>query len=217
MAFNKRDFRKDKPKPLRVRRVCTLKYLQFLKGRTMKSTKMNERRTAKVSLRKTVFLVTAVLVIWAGSAAAQQSLRDIAKEYGCDWLVGRWTATTDDGTEIQLVYKWELDGHLITVDLKMGEYASRGMIFYVPGEEKATAVSVDNRGGRSKGTWEAQDGKLVSKSERVDAEGNVQKSATVYSKVDAKTIKIALYGLDQDGELNDESWFTMDFKRKAGK
>ena len=183
----------------------------------MKSTKMNERRTAKVSLRKTVFLVTAVLVIWAGSAAAQQSLRDIAKEYGCDWLVGRWTATTDDGTEIQLVYKWELDGHLITVDLKMGEYASRGMIFYVPGEEKATAVSVDNRGGRSKGTWEAQDGKFVSKSECVDAEGNVQKSATVYSKVDAKTIKIALYGLDQDGELNDESWFTMDFKRKAGK
>jgi len=91
------------------------------------------------------------------------------------------------------------------------------MIFYVPGEVKATAVSVDNRGGRSKGTWEVQDGKLVSKSEHVDAEGNVRKSAAVYSKVDAKTIKIALYGLDQDGELNDEPWFTMDFKRKTGK
>ena len=185
----------------------------------MKSAKVNERRTAKVnvSLGKTVFLVTAILIIWSGSAVAQQSLRDIAKEYGCDWLVGQWTATTDDGIEIQLVYKWELDGHLVTVDLKMGEYASRGMIFYVPGEVKATAVSVDNRGGRSKGTWEAQDDKLVSKNERVDAEGNVQKSATIFSKVDAKTIKIALYGLDQNGELNDEPWFTMDFKRKAGK
>ena len=180
---------------------------------------MNERKTAKakVSLGKTVFLVTAILIIWSGSAVAQQSLRDVAKEYGSDWLAGRWTVTTDDGTTILLVYKWELDGHLMTADFKMGEYASRGMIFYVPGEEKATQVSVDNRGGRSKGTWEAQDGKLVSKSERVDAEGNVQKSAAVYSKVDAKTIKIALYGLDQDGELNDEPWFTMDFKRKAGK
>ncbi len=180
---------------------------------------MNERKTAKarVSLGKTVFLVTAILIIWSGSAAAQQSLRDVAKEYGSDWLAGRWTATTDDGTTILLVYKWELDGHLMTADFKMGEYASRGMIFYVPGEEKATQVSVDNRGGRTKGTWEAQDGKLVSKSERVDAEGNVRKSATVYSKVDAKTIKIALYGLDQDGELNDEPWFTMDFNRKAGK
>ncbi len=180
---------------------------------------MNEQRTAKVNVRwgKTMFLVTAVLVIWASSAAAQQSFRDLAKEYGCDWLAGRWTATTDDGTEIQLVYKWELEGHLLTVDLKMGEFASRGMMFFVPDEDKVIQMSVDNRGGRSKGTWEEQDGKLISKSERVDAEGNVQKSATVYSKVDAKTIKIALYGLDQDGELNDESWFTMDFKRKAGK
>jgi len=91
------------------------------------------------------------------------------------------------------------------------------MIIYVPGEVKATAVSVDNRGGRSKGTWEEQDGKLVSKSERIDAEGNVQKGAAVYTKVDAKTIKIALYGVDQDGELNDEPWGSMDFKRQVRK
>jgi len=178
---------------------------------------MNERRTAKVkvSLGRTVFLVTAILIILSGSAVSQQSLRDLAKEYGSDWLAGRWTATTDNGTTILLVYKWELNGHLLTADFKMGEYASRSMIFYVPGEEKAIAVGVDNRGGRTKGTWEAQDGKLVSKSEYVDAEGNVRKSATVHTKVDAKTIKIALYGLDQDGELADEPWFTMDFKRKA--
>ena len=178
---------------------------------------MNERKTAKVKvgLSKTVFLVTAILIIWSGSAVAQQSLRDLAKEYGADWFAGRWTATTDDGTTILLMYRWQLNGHLVTVDFKMGEYASHGMIFYVPGEEKAAQVSVDNRGGKSKGTWEAQDGRLVSKSEHVDAEGKVRKSAAVYSKVDARTIKIALYGLDQDGELNDEPWFTMDFKREA--
>ncbi|MHC4462441.1 MAG: hypothetical protein ACYS6W_01485 [Planctomycetota bacterium] len=177
---------------------------------------MNERRTAKakVNLVKTVFLVMAILIICSGWAAAQQSFRDLAKEYGHDWLAGRWTATTGDGSKILLVYKWELNGHLITVDFKMGEYASRGMMFYVPGEEKVVQVGVDNRGGRSKGIWDAQDGKLVSKSEYVDAEGNVRKSASVYTKVDAKTIKIALYGLDEDGELGDEPWFTMDFKRE---
>jgi len=183
----------------------------------MKSVKVNERRTAKVSLEKVVLWATAILIIGSGSAVAQQNLRDLAKEYGADWLAGRWTAKTNDGTEIQLVYRWELEGHLVTVDFKMGEYASRGMIFYVPDEEKATAVSIDNRGGISKGTWEVQDGKLVSKSERVDPEGNVQKSAAVYSKVDAKTIKIALYGLNQYGELNDEPWGSMDFKRQVRK
>lgn len=182
---------------------------------------MKERTTAKVnvSLSKTMFLVTAILIIWSSSAAAQQSLRDVAKEFGVDWLAGRWTATTDDGTTILLVYKWELNGHLLAVDFKMGQYASRGMIFYAPGSENATQVNVDNMGGRSKGKWEVRDdGTLVSKSERVDVEGNVRKSAFVYKNVDAKTIKISLYGLDENGELNDEPWFTTDFKRQpAGK
>jgi hypothetical protein len=181
---------------------------------------MKERTTTKVkvSLLKTVFLVTAILVIWSSSAAAQQSLRDLAKEYSVDWLAGRWTATTGEGTAIQLVYKWELNGHLLTVDFKMGEYASRGMIFNAPGGESPTQMNVDNMGGRSKGKWEIDaDGNLVSKSERVDVEGNVRKSGAVYTKVDAKTIKIALYGLNEDGELNDEPWGTMDFKRQPVK
>jgi hypothetical protein len=183
----------------------------------MKSVKVNERRTAKMNFEKTVLWVTAILVIWSGSAVAQQSFRDLAKEYGADWLAGRWTATTDDGTEIQLVYEWELDGHLVTVDLKMGEYASRGMIFYVPGEEKATGLSVDNRGGRAKGTWEVHGYKLVSRSEHVDTEGEVRKYAAVYSRVAPNTIKIDLYGVDQNDELNDESWGSLDFKRQVGK
>ncbi|NQT00544.1 MAG: hypothetical protein HQ580_00830 [Planctomycetes bacterium] len=178
---------------------------------------MNKQQTTKVNLGKTALFALAVLIIWSGSAMAQQSLRDLAQEYGGDWLAGRWTATTDDGTEILLVYRWGLDGHAVIVDFKMGEYASHGMIYYVPDDEKATAISVDNRGGRSKGTWEAQDDKLVSKNERIDAEGNVQKSGAVYSKVDARTIKIALYGLDQYDELNDEPWYTMDFKRQVRK
>ena len=181
---------------------------------------MNERTTAKVkaSLSKTVFLMTVILVVLSSSAVAQQSLRDLTTEFGYDWLAGRWTTTTNEGVEIQLIYKWELNGHLMTVDLKMGEYASRGMIFNVPDQEKVTQVSVDSRGGRSKATWDGrEDGSLISKSERVNAEGEVQKSAAVYSKVDARTIKIALYGRNEDGELNDEPWFTTEFKRKAEK
>jgi hypothetical protein len=105
----------------------------------------------------------------------------------------------------------------MTSEFRMGEYAARGMIFYVQGEEKAVGVNVDNRGGRSKVTWEVQDDKLVSRSEHVDAEGNTLKSAAVYSNIDAKTIKITLYGLNEDGGLNDEPWFSMDFKRQAAR
>ena len=170
-----------------------------------------------MNLRRTVLWAIAILVICAGSTMAQQSFRELAEEYGAGWLMGQWTATTDDGTTIQLVYKWELNGHMISVDMKMGEYASRGMIYFVPSEEEAVQVSVDNMGGRSKGTWEAQGDKLISRNERISADGEVRKSAAVYTKVDAKTIKIAIHGLDEDGWLADEPMFTMDFKRKAKK
>lgn len=181
---------------------------------------MNERTTSKIkaSLSKTVFLLTAILIFFSSPAVAQQSLLDLAKEFGVDWLAGRWAAKTDDGTKIMLVYRWDLDGHLVTVDFRMGEYASRGMIYYVPGQENATQVGVDNRGGTSKAAWDArEDGTLISKSEHVDTEGHVRKSAAVYSKVDAKTIKITVYGLNEDGVLNDEPWFTTEFKRMAAK
>ncbi|MBC8473109.1 MAG: hypothetical protein H8D56_26930 [Planctomycetes bacterium] len=178
---------------------------------------MNKQRTAKVNPAKTTLLIMAVLIILSGSAMAQQSLQGLAQESGTDWLAGRWAATTDDGTEITLVYQWILDGHAIIVDMKMGEYASHGMIYYIPDDDKATAISVDNRGGRAKGTWQAQGDKLVSKNERIDAEGNAQKSGAVYTKVDNKTIKIALYGLNDYDELSDEPWFSMDFKRQAKK
>jgi hypothetical protein len=178
---------------------------------------MNRKPNAKNYLTKTALLIIAVLTIWNAPSAAQQSLRDLAKEYQVDWLAGQWTATADDGTEILLIYRWVLDGHAVVVDFKMGEYESHGMIYYVPDDEKATAISLDNRGGRAKGTWQPQGDNLVSKNERIDADGNVQKSGAVYSKVDNKTIKIALYGLGQYDELSDEPMFTMEFKRQVKK
>ena len=175
---------------------------------------MNKQRNAKAKVTKTVLLVVAVLIICSGSAMAQQSLRDLAKEYGTNWLAGRWTTTTDDGTEILLVYRWVCDGHAVVVDFKMGEYASHGMIYYLPDDEKATAISIDNRGGRTKGTWEVQGEKLVSKIETITAEGEVRKAGVVYSKVDNKTMKVTVYGLDEYGDLNDEPRFTSQFKRQ---
>jgi len=178
---------------------------------------MNRKLNTRINLKMTALMSLAVLIIASGSVMAQQSLRDLAQEYGCNWLAGQWTATTDDGTEIILSYRWALDGHAVIVDFKMGEYASHGMIYYVPDDENATAISLDNRGGRAKGTWEVQGEKLVAKNERIDADGNVRKSGAVYSKVDNKTIKIAIYGLNEYNELNDEPWMTMDFKRQVKK
>ncbi|UCG56650.1 MAG: hypothetical protein JSU70_17520 [Phycisphaerales bacterium] len=183
---------------------------------------MDKRRSARVSLKKIVLWAMAALVVLASPAVAQQSFRDLVAQEGLGWALGRWAATTDDGQTIQLTYRWELDGHLITCDFKMGEAAYRGMIYFVPSEERVLEVGVGNDGKTSKATWEPQDGKLVCKREQVNSWGEVEKMAIVFSKGDGRTLNTALHSMDQYGDLSDEPWATLEFKpqkrqpRKAG-
>ena len=154
------------------------------------------------------------LLVWTSAAAAQEKLGDLVEEAGFNWMIGRWTATTDDGQEIEMTYKWGLDRYLATVDFKMGEYAYRGMIFYVPSEQKVIEIGVDNRGGTAKGTWEIDGEKAISKSERTQADGETMRVAMSNSKVNAETMKVAVYQIQANGEQADEPWATLQFKRQ---
>ena len=68
---------------------------------------MNQPKTAGMSITLTrVFLALAAgLVIWTSAAAAQEKLGDLVEEAGFNWMIGRWTATTDDGQEIEMLYR----------------------------------------------------------------------------------------------------------------
>ena len=169
-------------------------------------------------------VLAAGLVIWTSAVAAQEKLGDLVEEAGFNWMIGRWTATTNDGLEIEMLYRWGLDRYLATVDFKMGEYAYRGMIFYVPTEQKVVEVGVDNRGGTAKATWDIEGEKVVSKGERIQGNGETVRVAIINSKVNNKTMKMELYSIDSSGERAYEPWATLEFKRqkrqpskKAGK
>jgi hypothetical protein len=177
---------------------------------------MSQTTTTKVNMSLTkMFLILAVgLLIWTSTATAQEKLGDLVAEMGFDWLAGRWKATTDDGQEIELSYRWSLDRHLAIVDFKMGEYASHSMIYYDPVEQKIVEVGVDNRGGTGKGTWDMEDEKAVSKSDRRGADGQAMKVALLHSKVDAKTMKIEVFSVDDSDQRADDPWATLEFKRQ---
>jgi len=177
---------------------------------------MNQPKTAgmSITLTRTFLALAAGLVIWTSAAAAQEKLGDLVEEAGFNWMIGKWTATTDDGQEIEMLYRWGLDRYMATVDFKMGEYAYRGMIFYVPNEQKVVEIGVDNRGGTAKGTWEMEGEKTISKSERTQADGETMRTAMVHSKVKGKTMKVAVYQVESNGEQADEPWATLEFKRQ---
>ncbi|HUU17433.1 MAG TPA: hypothetical protein VMW72_09810 [Sedimentisphaerales bacterium] len=179
---------------------------------------MNRRRFS--NLRNTFLASAAILVILAGGASAQQKLGDLVTEGGFDWMIGEWVATTDEGDKVDLVYKWELDKHLVTIHLKWPNYEYRGMIFYKPTEDKIVQIGADNQGGSGKGTWDADGNKAVLKTEHTGADSQTNKIGYAFSKVDADTMKVEAYEVYSSGELADYPNFTAEFKRQkkqAGK
>ena len=173
---------------------------------------MNRRRFS--NLRNTVLAVAAIFVILADGASAQQKLGGLVTEGGFDWMIDQWAATTDQGDKVELVYKWELDKHLVTIHLKWPNYEYRGMIFYVPSEEKIVQIGADNQGGSGKGTWDADGNKAVLKTEHTGADSQTNKMGYAFSKVDADTMKLEVYEVYSAGELADYPSFTVEFKRQ---
>ncbi|MBL7145831.1 MAG: hypothetical protein ISS76_16455, partial [Phycisphaerae bacterium] len=140
-------------------------------------------------------------------------LKDIVEQQGLAWMVGRWKATTDDGTEILLSYQWTVKGHAMISSFKMGERESLGIIYLDLDAQQGKQISVDSRAQVTKATWEAEYGKAISKTKMTDEYGEATDVGITYSKVDDSTIKVAIYGLE-NGELSDSSSFDIDFKKE---
>ena len=168
-------------------------------------------------LRNTILAVAALIFITTSGASAQQKLGDLVTEGGFDWLIGNWEATSDEGDKIELVYKWELDKHLITMQLKFGDNEYRSMIFYKPAEDQVVQITVDNKGGTGKGIWEPDGDKAVLKYEHTSADWQTNKMGFAHSKVDAKTMKWEIHEMYSSGELSDYPNFTIEFKRQKKK
>jgi hypothetical protein len=164
--------------------------------------------------KRTGFVLAAGLVVWASGALAQQKLGDLVTEGGFDWMIGEWTATTDEGDKIDVAWKWELDRNMVGVYLKWPNYEYRGMIFYIPAEEKIVQVGVDNRGGNGKGVWENGGDRAIHKYEHTDAEGQTNKMGMAHSKVDNDTMKVEVYEIQSTGEFGESPAFTTEYKRQ---
>jgi hypothetical protein len=175
---------------------------------------MNQRTTIPTKKLTKIFLSAAIgLIIFSTAASAQESLGYFMQEFGCDWLVGKWAGETTEGQKYVMEYKWQIKPHVLSVHFKGFDFEYHGIIFYKPAEEQVVQIGVDSNGGNGKGTWEAEDGKAIFKSEHADEYGEVSRMGFIYSKVDADTMKCKLYGLDQYGSLDMSESMTLEYKR----
>ncbi|MBE0534811.1 MAG: hypothetical protein IH624_04015 [Phycisphaerae bacterium] len=160
-----------------------------------------------------VLLALCTVSLLGGPAIGQSELERIVDEGQMSWLVGRWTAATDEGQTIELAYRWQLDKNMISVYFKMGGYAYQGMIFCVPGQEKVIEVGVDNKGSTVNCEWDVTWDGAVSKREVSQGNGQKESMAMATSKIDKDTMKVRLYAMEY-GNLAGDPWAALQFKRQ---
>jgi len=177
---------------------------------------MNPQRTTALKKRVTKLFMAAVvgLIIFNSAASAQDTLGSLMEQTGCEFIVGKWAGETDDGQEFSMEYKWEIKPHILSVHFKGFGFEYHGIIFFKASEEQVVQIGVDSRGGNGKGTWEAEYGRAMFKSEHAGEYGEVSRMGFIYSKVDANTMKCELYSLDEYGTLGDEASMTLEYKRQ---
>ena len=121
---------------------------------------------------RSIFLVIAVLLaVSAIPAGAQEKLGDFVAEYGYEWMIGTWSATGDDGRQVELEYKWILDKCTMCVDVKIGDFKYHGLIMLVPSREEIIQIGADNMGGTWNGSWTEDYEGAVNRNQRLKSDG----------------------------------------------
>jgi len=176
---------------------------------------MNQQTTVLKKKVVKIFLAATVgLIIWNSAATAQDSLQSLMEQSGSDWIVGKWAGELPDGQKITIEYKWELKPHVLSVHLKGFDFEYHGIIFFKAAEEQVVQIGVDNNGSNAKGIWEAEYGKATLKSQQTREYGEVLRMGSVYTNVDAGTMKLELYGMDEYGALDNDPGTTLELKRQ---
>ena len=174
---------------------------------------------------RNIFLVIAVLLaVFAVESRAQEKLGDFIAEYGYDWMIGNWAATSDEGGQIELEYKWILDKCAVCLNLKMGDFQYHGMIMLVASSEEVVQIGADNMGGTWNGAWTEDYDGAVNRNKRLEPDGTTETMDMVCVKVDNNSFKVKQYPVESDGWRASQASGELTFKRqkadtakKAGK
>ena len=164
--------------------------------------------------RNICLTIVVLLILSAIPMGAQEKLGDLVSQDGFEWIIGKWATTTDGGDKIEFEYKWELDKNIILMDLKMGDFKYHSMTMFRPSSEEVIQIGADNKGGTWKGIWQNEYGDAIHRTEHTSREGEVTKADIVHRKVDADTLKVAMYGIEPDGSRAASPWTELTYKRQ---
>jgi len=173
------------------------------------------RAWAQRALALLAFSVLTGQGLLVNSIQAQDNLRDTIRAKQVDWIVGDWRGTNDQGQPLTVEYEWELEGHMLEIDLTMGDLTYKGAILRRAADGSIVEAGGDNFGGTTQSTWEVEDGALISKRTGTGPDGQVIRVAVKNRKVDGDTVVATVHALSPGGELGEEALDTVRLTRSS--
>ncbi len=168
-----------------------------------------------MNLKRICLIASVILMSFVAPVRTQEKLGDFISEYGYEWMIGKWLATSEDGgTTYDLEYKWGLDKHIVITDVKIGDFKYHGMIMFVPSREEITQIGADNQGGMWKGTWNEDSEGAVNRIENLKADGTTNQMEHVYVKISADSFKVKEYSIEEGGYRASQARGELTFKRQ---
>jgi len=168
-----------------------------------------------MSMKSISLVIVVFLAVSAIPAGAQEKLGDFVAEYGYDWMLGNWSATSDEGKQVELEYKWILDKCAMCVNVKIGDFKYHGLIMLVPSREEIIQIGADNMGGTWNGSWTEDYEGAVNRNQRLDPDGTTLTMDHVYIKVDNNSFKIKEYSVESGNRSSQASGETTFKRQKA--
>jgi hypothetical protein len=150
--------------------------------------------------------------LWLG-AQAQQSLSDLVNEANAGWMLGKWEASTDDGSTVGLEFSWDLDKHVIVMHGKLPDSEFKGYSALDPASHEVKYVGFDTRGTLSKGTWGLEGGELTLRVESQSADRTIKMGA-VFTGSASEPLQLRVHRIDDSGNLASPARMTLKFKKK---
>jgi hypothetical protein len=147
------------------------------------------------------------------NAQAQQKLADLVSEARAEWMFGKWEASTDDGTTVQLTVSWDLEKNVAILHGKYENVEFKGYSAVDPNSSEVKYVGFDNRGVVSKGSWGMENEELVLRYESTTWERGSFKMGAVFTGNPTDGLRLRLYRVDGSGYLASNPELTLKFKK----